>query len=516
MDSRLNNSTRNIFAGLINKVLLILFPFISRTAIIYALGSEYLGLNSLFSSILMVLNLSELGIGSALVYSMYKPIADDDKVKICALLAAYKKWFRVIGLILLIVGLILIPFLKYLIKGEVPSDINLYLLYILYLLNTSLGYFVFAEKRALLTAYQRSDVVSNINSFVSLFLHLAQILILFLSGNFYLFIAVYPICTFVENMCINRSANKLYPELFCTGNITEDVKGQIRKHVKGIALQKICSSSRNTFDSIIISMYLGLISIAIYSNYYYIMISVHEFLYLIPNSIRASVGNSVAKESLDKNYNDFCSMYFIYSWISGWCTTCLVCLYQPFMDLWVGNSLMLPISSVLLFCLYFTLLNAADIVALYKDAAGLWWHGRYRVIIEAVANLILNFTLGFYFGINGVLIATIITLLLLGNGYGGYIVFHYYFRDESFIKFIREQILYILAIAAVALVTMCLCNFVDSIFRLNKVYTLIIRGLNCIIIPNLLFLLLYSKHKHMKQAMVLFTNSFNSVVHKRK
>ena len=246
------------------------------------------------------------------------------------------------------------------------------------------------------------------------------------------------------------------------------------------------------------------------------MISVHEFLYLIPNSIRASVGNSVAKEPLDKNYNDFCSMYFIYSWISGWCTTCLVCLYQPFMDLWVGNSLMLPMSSVLLFCLYFTLLNAADIVALYKDAAGLWWYGRYRVIIEAVANLILNFTLGFYFGINGILIATIITLMLLGNGYGGYIVFHYYFKNKSFVKFICEQMVYILAIAAVALVTMCLCNFVDSIFRLNKIYTLIIRGLNCIIIPNLLFLLLYSKHKHMKQAKVLFFDSFNSVVHKRK
>ncbi|RGX70923.1 hypothetical protein, partial [Bacteroides stercorirosoris] len=175
MDSRLNNSTRNIFAGLINKVLLILFPFISRTAIIYALGNEYLGLNSLFSSILMVLNLSELGISSALVYSMYKPIADDDKVKIRALLAVYKKWFRVIGVTLLTVGLTLLPFLKYLIKGEVPSDVNLYLLYLIYLFNTSLGYFLFAEKRALLTAYQRSDIVSNINSFVSLFLYLSQI-----------------------------------------------------------------------------------------------------------------------------------------------------------------------------------------------------------------------------------------------------------------------------------------------------------------------------------------------------
>lgn len=507
METRSRNSVRNIISGMSNRFVQIALPFISRTVLIYTLGSEYLGLNSLFTSILMVLSLSELGIGSALVYSMYKPVAENDFYKIRALLSLYKKLFRIIGVVLFVLGSLVAPFLREIIKGDIPADINIYILYFIYLINTSVSYFVFAHKKALLTAYQRSDVLTNVNSIITIVLYVSQILLLLLFKNYYTFVIIYPLFTIAENLWIGYEAKKRYPDIECEGKVSQDDKNEIKQHVKGIALQQFCSTSRNSLDSIVISIYLGLNTIAMYSNYFYIMSSVHAFLYQIPNAIRAIVGNSVASESVDKNYDDFNSMYFLYMWISGWCTACLVCLYQPFMNLWVGSSLMFPMFTVALFCLYFTLLNMSDIIALYKDAAGLWWHGRYRVVIEAIANLILNFLLGYLWGVNGILLATIITMVFLGHGYGGWIVFHYYFKDKSYLKFIALQLLYLIIIGVVSLGSYWVCSLLSET---NAILRLVYIALICLVVPNIFLLLLFWKLPHFKHAVRFLINVKNS------
>lgn len=489
MESRARNSTRNIVAGVINRIALLLLPFITRTLLINVLGSIYLGLSSLFTSILTVLNLSELGFGSALVYSMYKPIAEKDEKKICALLALYKKVYYLIGCILCILGLCLLPFIPYLIKKTWPSDINIYVLYMIFLFNTVISYFFFSYKKALLAAYQRSDLLSSINTIVSFFLYITQILLLIIFRNYYIYIIVVPAFTILENIWVDLITKKKYPNIVCWGKVSKADLGEIKNHIKGIALQKICSASRNSFDSIVISMYLGLTSIAIYGNYFYIISSIHSFLYQIPNAIRASVGNSVTSESLEKNYNDFKTFNFLYMWISGWCFSCLICLYQPFMDVWVGEKMMFPMRTVILFCIYFYELSMSDIIALYKDGAGLWWYGRYRTIVEAVANLVLNFWLGWLFGVNGILIATIVTMGGIGIGYGGYIVFKYYLGIKEFGRYLLKQGLYFGITIAVSLFTWFVCGFIpDMGFE-----TLIIKGLICVVVPNLLYWIVYSR-----------------------
>ena len=188
--SRTKNAARNVLFGLINKIIVLLFPFAIRAIIIQTLGSEYLGLNSLFTSILQVLNLAELGFNSAVVYSMYKPIAENDTNTICALMNLYRKIYRIIGIIVVVVGLILLPFLSYLIKGSYPTDINIYILYIIYLFNTGLTYFLFAYKSALLTAHQRSDVISNVQSIAFILQYVIQIIILLKTKNYYMFVIV--------------------------------------------------------------------------------------------------------------------------------------------------------------------------------------------------------------------------------------------------------------------------------------------------------------------------------------
>ena len=497
MDSRSKNGMRNVIAGMANKVIMIILPFVTRTAIVYILGSQYLGLNSLFSSILMVLNLSELGIGSALVYSMYKPVAENDYSKIKALLLVYKKIYAYIGIAILFLGLCFLPFIGNIIKGDIPADINLYILYVMYLGNASISYFVYAHKKALLTAYQRNDIMSNVNTILNICIYIVQIAVLLLIRNYYYYFVVFIVSTIIENIIIGRITKQRYPDLEPEGSITEFDKKAIIQHTKGIALQQICSTSRNSLDSIIISMFLGLTSIAMYSNYYYVMISVHNILYQIPNSIRATVGNSVASESLEKNFKDFNCMYLLNMFICGWAAVGLYCCIQPFMELWMGKDMMFPGLTVALVCFYFVLLSLADIVALYKDAAGLWWYGRYRVILEAICNLILNFVLGYFWGINGILIATIITIALIGHGYGGWIVFHYYFKDKSFGKFIIKQLEYIGIIGIAGLMTQYVCSFIYGSLWFRLVA---IAGVS-FILPPFLLLIFYRLFPEYRESM---------------
>lgn len=506
MDSRIKNGIRNIFAGFINKIVLIFLPFVTRTVIVYVLGSEYLGLGSLFSSILMVLNLSELGIGSALVYSMYKPVAENDMLKIKALLAVYKKIYAYIGVAILAIGLCFLPFIHTIIKGDVPASMNLYILYIMYLSNASISYFIFAHKKALLIAYQRSDVISNVNTVLNICVYTVQIMVLLLLKDYYIYVAVFIFSTITENIIIGKKAQIHFPYIEADGRISAEDKKVIIQHTKGIALQKVCSTSRNSLDSIVISMFLGLNMIAIYSNYYYIMISIHNILYQIPDSIRATVGNSVASESVDKNFRDFNCMYLLNMFICGWATCFLYCMFQPFMELWMGPNMMFSQVSVVLVCLYFTLLSLADVVALYKDAAGLWWYGRYRVLIEAIANLILNFVLGYFWGVNGILLATIITIILIGHGYGGWIVFHYYFKGKSFMTFVMKQVGYLVMIAVACYVTDFVCSFSLEILWIR----LLSVGIITLFLSPILLLIMYRFFPEFKDSVDFAKNILKS------
>lgn len=496
-EGRTINSIRNIGAGLINRVVLLIFPFVIRTMIIYVLGEEYLGLSSLFTSILNLLNLSELGFGSALVYSMYRPIEENNIGQVCALLNFYKKVYHIIGCVVLGIGILLVPFLSQLIKGSYPQQINLYVLYIIYLLNTALGYFVFAYKKALIIAYQRNDIVSHVNSAVNIAMYVLQLIILLVTRNYYAYVLMLPIFTIIENVWTSIIASKQWKNIQCIGEISKQETLEIRDHVKGIALQKICSTSRNTFDSIVISMYLGLKAIVIYNNYFYIMSSIHSLMYLIPNAIRASVGNSLVSSDMKKNYNDFKIFSFIYNWISIWFSVALFCLYQPFMIIWMGNDRLVPMITVSFFCLYFYELNTGDIVALYKDAAGLWWQGRYRTIIEAIANLILNFALGKIGGMNGILLATIITSLFGGICYGGYIVYRYCFKDEALSDFINSLIMNVIVLVVTAGITYMCCQFIV----INNIYMKLLFCFGiCVVVPNIVMWMAYGQLDIFKKA----------------
>jgi O-antigen/teichoic acid export membrane protein len=504
--NRTKNAKRNILFGLINKVVSIALPFILRTAMIQILGAEYLGLNSLFSSVLQVLNLAELGFSEAIVYSVYKPIANNDIEKVCALLKYFKKIYTTIGFIVLGVGIILLPFLPHLINGSYPANANLYILFLIYLLNTVLTYWLFAYKTSLLQAFQRNDVVSKIDTLIKIILNAAQLVVLLLFQNYYIYLIVMPICTIANNLLTSYYVDKHFPEYRCSGVVDDDTKKTIKFNVVGLSISKMCATTRNSLDSIFVSAFLGLTVTAIYNNYYYIMNAVTLILSIVIQSLSSVVGNTIATESPHKNYDDMNKLNFIYMWISGWATCCLFCLYQPFMLAWVGKKYLFDMFTVSMFCAYFYALKMGDIRTIYVQGAGLYWQQRYRALGESLANIALNWILGKFFGATGIVAATLISLFVFNFILSTQIIFKYYFKDISVREYYLNNIKFAFATIAGLIVT---CFFCSSLHVSNIYIELIVRLLLCIVIPNLIWIAIFNRTKYYQNSVKWILDKLN-------
>lgn len=492
--NRTKNVIRNIRWGFIHRTISILLPFIVRTVLIYSLSASYAGLNGLFSSVLSILSLAELGISKAITFSMYIPVSKGDDDKVCALLNVYRKAYRVIGGVILLLGLMLMPFLGFLIHGDVPADINIYLLFGIYLLNTVISYFLFGYKSCILSVNQREDIISKASVTTNIILHAIQCALLITIRNYYVYIILVPLFTAFHNLLTNYWTKKIYPQYTPRGSINEEEYKDLKKRIAGLLIWKVGGATRNTFDSIVISAYLGLVTVAIYNNYWLIISAVNGVLSIISSSMVASVGNKMATDTPEDNYKDFHKFHFIYMWISGWCMICLLCLFQPFMKQWMGEDLMFPFTIVILFCYLFFKQKEGDISSVYYQAAGLWWEGKWRSVIEAASNLTLNLILGKHFGVTGILLATIISCNI-AYFYGSRFIFICYFKNDKTKRFFLENLLYLSMTSAAGFLTYRMIELVQlNSAILRSSFALLI----CIVVPNAVFLLLYSLNKQTK------------------
>lgn len=484
------NAKRNIIFGLANKIILLIFPFFIKSFINIYLGSEYLGLNSLFTSILSVLSLTELGISSALVYHMYKPIADDNTKKICALLNFYRKTYFIIGIVTLFLGLILIPILPKLINGECPANLNIYIIYLIQLLANCISYFMFGYKQSLLVAYQREDINSIINLLTQSGMQIIQIIILITVKNYYFYVLCIPIFTLINNLWIWWFTKKMFPQIICNGQLDISDLKSIKRLVIGSFIQKACGVTRNSLDSVCISAFVGLTITGIYNNYFTIFNGVTVVLAIFINSLTGGIGNHVALKSKAENFKELKKIDFVYMLISGWCTCCLLCLSQTFMKLWMGKSMLLSPVSVLFMSIYFYMLKVGDVRSIYYSTTGLWWEMRYRSIVETIANLILNLFLGYIWGINGIILATVISLFFFNFIWGATIVFKNYFGLDKLKEYFLYHIKYFVVTIGVCAVTWIItsnikleCEFVNMVLNV----------MICFCVPAVLYCLIYFK-----------------------
>ncbi|MBD5447711.1 MAG: oligosaccharide flippase family protein [Treponema sp.] len=494
---RSKNTARNSFWGILSTILLILFPFINRTVLIKFLGAEYLGLNGLFASILQMLNLTECGFSSAIIFSMFKPIANDNKEEICALLGFYKRVYRIVGGIIFIAGICCIPFLNFIISGTIPAGMNIHIIYLIHLANTSVSYFLFAYKNALLSAHQRNDIQHKILMVCRIGQFALQLLSILFFKNFYLYTFCMVIFTVLNNLITSKVVSSTYPEYYCSGKIRKEQKDEIKEKVSGLIIIKLAGTTRDSLDSIFISKFMGLTSVAIFSNYFYILTAVHGVIQVIATSMSAGVGNSIATESKLKNYQDFRKIMFLYLWIACWCISCMANLYQPFMQFWVGTDLMLDFSIVILLCIYFWLQTIGDIKGIYTGALGLWWQCRFRAIAETLCNFVLNYIFVKNFGYAGILFASVLTLLFVNYIYDSFILFRNYFTEFKIARYFLQHLLYSLICAAITAICFIMTKFITIS---NSYLSFLLKTIAITLMANSLLFFIYKKTDIFKQS----------------
>lgn len=478
--ARTKNTVRNILTGSVSRIINIILPFFNRTVILYVMGTKYLGLSSLFTSILSFLSLSELGLGAAMVYSMYKPIARNDDETICALLNLYKRLYRIIGFVVLGLGMALMPFLRQLINDEIPPEINLHLLYFIYLFNSVLSYWLFAYKNALLQAHQRNDVNNVISAVIIPASYAVMLGALWLTKNYYAYVIWQPVFTIITNLIRSRYVDRHFPHLKPRGEISSELRRSITKKVAALIGTKLNTVVLNAADNLVMSAFLGLTVIAVYGNYYMIMSSIIGFLGIIYSAMTAGLGNSLQTETVEKNYRDFEKLSFMNSWLVGWCSVCLVCLYQPFMRIWVGEELMFPFYVVLELGLYFYIYQLRKIPVVYKDAAGIWWEDRFRPYVCMVTNVVLNILLVQIIGISGIILSTVFSLCI-SIPWENYTIFKYVFHRSS-----RAYYGKLAAYCGSMILGGLVCFWVCSLFG-DGIPALMARAVICVIVPNVIF-----------------------------
>lgn len=496
---RTKNATRNIAFGGLLKVYQIIVPFLMRTVMIYFMGVEYLGLNSLFTSILQVLNLAELGVGSAMVYSMYRPIAEDNKEEICALMRLYRSYYRVIGLVIAVLGVILLPFIPQLINGEVPSGINVYILYLLNLCATVLSYWLFAYKNCLLLAHQRVDVTSKVTLFANTIQYFLQFAVLYFLRDYYIYVIVALFTQVLNNVVTAVVVTKQYPEYRPKGKLTIENTKNINQRIRDLFTSKVGGVIVNSADTIVISTFLGLRMLAIYQNYFYILTSILGFVAIIFNACTAGIGNSIIVETKEKNYQDLKKLTFLIAWIAGFCAASLLCLYQPFMDIWVGPDLKLEFSVVVCLCVYYFVYEINQIFLNYKDAAGIWHQDRFRPLVTALANLVMNLIMVRYLGIYGIILSTVLSTTCIGMPWLLHNLFTSLFEKSQLWDYLKQLAFYVCMSVLAGVVTFIACSFV----RLEGWLEFFVKLLICVAIPNAIFVVVYHRRMEFKECVLL-------------
>ncbi len=494
---RTRNAARNVVFDGTLEIVNMLFPFVIRSVMLHYLGTEYLGLNGLFKSLLTFLNLAELGVGSAMVFSMYKPIAEDDTPTICALLRLYRTIYRIIGLVVAAVGLLLMPVLPNLIKGDLPVGMNLYVLFLMNLGNTVMTYWLFAYKSSLLQAHQRRDVISKVSLAVRVTEYTLKILILVFTRNYYLYLIVQLVCQLAVNLLTAVCASRMYPQYVTAGKLPKEKTLDIFRRVRDLFTSKLSATVFDAADTLVISAFMGLTVLALYQNYYFIITALRMMLVVFLNACMAGVGNKLVMESKEENYRDLEKISLLFLWILGVTSSMLLCLYQPFIRVWMGEDNMLAVGLVFCFVIYYYSMGANKLINMFKDAAGIWRIDRWRPLTAALANLSLNLLTVRWLGLYGVLLSSVVSIVFIQIPWLFHNLFREVFPRQSMGKYIRL----FSGLTAVALVSCAASWLICGMFTLNVWSTLLLNAAVSFVVPNLFCFAVYGRNPVFRESL---------------
>lgn len=489
---RTDKSIKNIKYALIGQVANLVTSFIARAIFINILGDVFLGANGVFTNIISILSLAELGIGPALIFALYEPIVKDDKERIKQIMHLYKVSYIAIGLIIMVSGLLFSPFLGYFIKEDLPGT-SVFLAFMMFVLTSAVSYF-YSYKSSLLIADQKRYIVVKYQYGFYLIISILQIIVLYLTRDYIFYLVTKLVLTFMEHYLVSLKADKEYPYLKepVSGKLDGETKNGIVKNIKAMVIHKIGAVLVLSTDNLIISRMLGLIIVGIYSNYTLITNALTTLIEQIFTSLVASVGNFRVTESNERSIEVFNIIYFIGFWIYGFSCICLLCMFNPFIDLFFGSEFIfsLPIVLTIVFNFYFT--GMRNPTNSYKQAYGLYWQNRYVPIFEITINLVTSIILCKYIGVAGVFLGTIISTLSTCFWVEPYILYKHGFKSSM-----AGYMLTYAKYTAVSVLTGAGCYWLCSHFSYSFL-GFAVRLFICMIFPNAIFVILFRHTKEYK------------------
>ncbi|MCI2047659.1 MAG: oligosaccharide flippase family protein [Faecalibacterium sp.] len=508
MSDRLENTSRNIFYKYLYQISYMAIGFVSRMVFVSYLDQAYLGVNGLFTNILSVLAVSELGLGSAIGYALYKPLAENDQEKIKSIMALFRKAYRIIGTFITVAGVALIPFLPYLINNTTGlPHIEVY--YVLYLFNSVSSYFL-TYRNILLTSDQKEYKITRIEMVGSFTLALVQMVALIVTKNYFVYLLCDVVLRFGMQLIIRRTVKKTYRYLDEPAQkLTKEDTAPIVKNIKALLVHKVGEISVNQTDNIIISAFISLTMSGIVSNYTMFTNYAMTFISATLTAAVPSVGNLIVSES-DTARMTFYKTYRLLSyWLHGWVALGFWFLASPLIEVlpWLGTKWLLSPVAVFFMAAVIMVKGEGTAMYNYKVAAGLYDPDKYVALIGGGINLVVSIVAAKLMGVAGVYLGTLV-----------YIIFSVILRCWIIYRraFARpaELIPGMVRYAAFLVLSALGCGFVCSLLP-NTWLGFGIKFLTLVLLPNAVFLLLNWRQEELHYYLNLIRGILKKLPHQR-
>ncbi len=495
MSSRTQKSVRNIAFSIGYQLVTLFSNFFVKTILIKNLGIQYTGVSALFTDILTVLSVAELGFGTAVSYALYRPLYEKDDARIAKLMRLYQKIYRIIFYVIVAAGIVCLIFLKYIVKDVPDIKENIHIIFVFFVFKTAVSY-LFVYKATLLEANQEKHIVSAIGIAVCILTAISEGIAIAVFKSYIGYLAVMVAMVIVQNVIISLVADRRYPMLKseCSESLSLPERKEIFKNVRALAIYKISGALQRGVDSVIISAMLGTSLVGFLSYYKMIVNNVDSIFGQVFESIKPSVGNLAASENDERQYTVFKMLCFLSFVIGNFITASLITLLNPFIALWLGNNYLLGTDVVIMLAADIYIITMVRPYESFRNANALFVQGKYRPAVMVVLNIVLSIALADKWGISGVLFATVAARLLTHVWYDPWLIYRKVFH-KPFLQYIKMKILYLLTVIINCALVYAVCN---SIKISNQWTGLCLKALLCAFIPNIVVIALFYNNNEFK------------------
>ena len=429
MSSRTQKSVRNIAFSIVYQLVTLFSNFFIKTILIKNLGIQYTGVSALFTDILTVLSVAELGFGTAVSYALYRPLYEKDDIQIAKLMRLFQQIYRIVFSVIVAAGIVCLIFLTYIVKDVPDIKENIHIIFIFFILKTAVSY-LFVYKATLLEANQEKHIVSAVGIVICVLTTVLEAAAIAVFESYIGYLTVMVTMVIVQNVTISLVANHRYPMLKseCREGLSLTERKEIFRNVRALAIYKISGALQRGVDSVIISAMLGTSLVGFLSYYKMIVNHVDSLFGQVFEAMKPSVGNLAASENSERQYTVFKKMCFLSFAIGNFIAVSLITLLNPFIALWLGSNYLLGMNIVILLTADIYIITMVRPYESFRNANALFVQGKYRPAVMVILNIVLSIGLAYKWGLAGILFATVAARLLTHVWYDPWLVYRNVFH----------------------------------------------------------------------------------------